>query len=333
MSWVDRYVAAVERSLPAADREDVGEEIRSLLEEKLSEAEEAKGEPLTEEEVLEQVGELGHPLQVASRYGDQRALVSAALFPLYKRVVKLLFLGVVVVLILSGVVSASGLAPWWPSDMGHHVQMVGWWFLGFLTLGFYLADGALRKSVFEGWDPRRLPTVERGAPIPLVESLAALVFCALWFAILSGLSSDFSWSAATGRSGTPWATTILYAKVQVVLAMVLDAVSLFRPWWSRAKLAFKAFTDLLLSAVALWALLYEGAWWPIQGILLAFVVAGLIGAVGSLRALARFGQSPSPPTNWIDRQVQRSLEKSLPRDFSRKLGEDVSRSIPEDLGR
>ena len=37
MTWVDRYVAAVERSLPAAGREDVGEEIRSLLQEKLDE--------------------------------------------------------------------------------------------------------------------------------------------------------------------------------------------------------------------------------------------------------------------------------------------------------
>jgi hypothetical protein len=332
MNWVDRYVAAVERSLPAAGREDVGEEIRSLLEEKLSDAEEAKGQPLTEAETLERIQELGHPLQVASRYGDQRALVSAALFPLYQRAVKLLFLGVVVLLILAGVVSASGVG-WWPDDMGHHVQLVGWWSLGLLTAGFYFADGALRRSVFDRWDPRRLPAVERGAPIPLFESLAALVFCALWFALLSGLSAEWSWAAATGRSETPWSTTILYAKLHVVLVMILNAVALFRPWWSRAKLVFKALTDLLLSGVALWALLNEGAWWPLQSILLAFVVAGLLGVAGSFRAFARFGHTPSPPTSWLDRQVRTSLEKSLPQDSSRQVGEDVARSVSEDLGR
>ena len=70
-----------------------------------------------------------------------------------------------------------------------------------------------------------------------------------------------------------------------------------------------------------------------QGVLLALVVAGLLGAAGSVKAFARFGHSPAPPTNWLDRRVRKSLEGSLPQDFSRKVGEDVARSVSEDLGR
>lgn len=333
MKWVNRYVAAVERYLPAASREDVGEEIRSLLEEKLAGAEEAKGEPLQESEVLAQIRELGHPLQVASRYGDQRPLVSAALFPVYRRVIKFLFLGVLALLILAGVVSASGLVSWWPAGIGDRIQMVGWWCLGLLTAAFYFADDLLQARLFDRWDPRRLPGIERGAPIPLTESVVSLMFCSLWFAILAGLSQDYSWEAVIGRSEMPWATTILYAKLHVLLVMGLNAAALFRPWWSRAKLGFQAMTDLLLAGVALWALLNEGAWWPVQSVLLAFVIGGLLGVAGSLSALRRFGRSPAPPTNWLDRRVRDAVGGSLPEDFGEKVGEDVARRVSEEIRR
>ena len=38
MNWLDRYVAAVRRYLPARQRADVGEEIRSTLQEQMDEA-------------------------------------------------------------------------------------------------------------------------------------------------------------------------------------------------------------------------------------------------------------------------------------------------------
>jgi len=51
MSWLHRYVEAVKRYLPRAKRDDVGEGLHSILEEKLEEAAAARGGPLVSDRI------------------------------------------------------------------------------------------------------------------------------------------------------------------------------------------------------------------------------------------------------------------------------------------
>ena len=88
MNWLERYVVEVKRYLPRNSRDDVGEELFSLLSEKVEEREEQLDRSLNEEENLELLKELGHPLSMASAYRSGRSLVSEQLFPLYSLVIK-----------------------------------------------------------------------------------------------------------------------------------------------------------------------------------------------------------------------------------------------------
>ena len=100
MNWLERYVVEVKRYLPRNSRDDVGEELYSLLSEKVEEREEQLERSLNEEENLELLKELGHPLSMASAYRSGRSLVSEQLFPLYSLVIKYFLLTLLTVYLL-----------------------------------------------------------------------------------------------------------------------------------------------------------------------------------------------------------------------------------------
>jgi hypothetical protein len=93
MDLVDRYVRAVAKALPEAQREDIigelSEDIRSEMEDRETE----QGRPLTTEEVEGLLKKRGNPLLLAAKYRqDQRSLsfgrqlIDPVLFPFYVKV-------------------------------------------------------------------------------------------------------------------------------------------------------------------------------------------------------------------------------------------------------
>src|SRR5271165_6131818 len=75
MELIDRYLQSVRMALPKAERNDV---IRELTDEILSQVEEkeaALGRPLNEDEQVDLLKQLGHPLLLAGRYRKQRYLI------------------------------------------------------------------------------------------------------------------------------------------------------------------------------------------------------------------------------------------------------------------
>src|SRR5215831_4376146 len=114
MNLVDRYLKAVAKALPEAQREDIvrelSEDIRSEMEDKAGEL----GRPLTEAEQQAVLKQRGNPLLLAARYRqDHRALVigrqliGPVLFPFYVKVLSfnlgLTFLVVATIFIALGV--------------------------------------------------------------------------------------------------------------------------------------------------------------------------------------------------------------------------------------
>ncbi|HBX37792.1 MAG TPA: hypothetical protein DEG76_11085, partial [Pseudohongiella sp.] len=149
MNWIDRYVAEIKRYLPAKNRDDVAEELQSLLEEEVLELEADRERPLTDAEWHDLLREFGHPMQVATRYGASGVLISAALFPLYRKVVGYLLAAVAMVYVLAITWSIVADVIWGVMADARAVNLgfgfgeawsfaVNW--LVFITLGFHLAD-------------------------------------------------------------------------------------------------------------------------------------------------------------------------------------------------
>lgn len=88
MTLIDRYVQAVKAYLPTKIRDDVGEELQLLLQEKLDDMREANNGSLSEDDEAEFLKRQGHPMTVAARYQEYQNLVSETLFPLYREILK-----------------------------------------------------------------------------------------------------------------------------------------------------------------------------------------------------------------------------------------------------
>ena len=292
----------------------MAEELRSILDDKLQELEEERKRPATEEEILELLRESGHPLLVASRYGGNRALVSAALLPLYKQVLKYMLLGFFALLILSGVMSALELDAW-PAGVGGSIETVGLWCIVLVTVAFHFADPLLeRLDWFGRWSPRRLPPAD-AKPIPIFDSVVAAIASLFVFSILSGIDNRLDAEALLGLAGP--ASLILWLKIRLLLGMAAHVTALFRPYWSRPRVLYTMAIDALLAAIGVRALMLAGDLHPIGLAFLGLlVVVGLFGVAGGLYRL-RGRRSP------LQRQVERQLEQSLPKGFGASVGERV----------
>lgn len=83
MDLVERYLAAVGRELPDAQRADIVAELRDALMSRVEEREEALGRPLDRRELEKLLVDYGHPLVVAHRYRRIQYLVGPAVFPFW----------------------------------------------------------------------------------------------------------------------------------------------------------------------------------------------------------------------------------------------------------
>jgi hypothetical protein len=247
MNWLDWYVEAVRRYLPARVRDDVAEEIRSTLQERVDDAADEDG--ITSEDAqLRVLTEFGHPLRVAAAYQDRRVLISEPLFPIYRQAVKYIGIAMLTLFIVSSVLEMTGMVP---GGLGVDLVWVGLLYFALLTLGFHLLDRHLQQADLLGrWNPRQLPPAHPDVPgIPLGDSIASVAFLLVWFWLLTGVSSDTSWAALTGRADTLGASIVLWLRIHALLALAMSVVNVFRPWWTPAKLAIEAGISLVFLVV------------------------------------------------------------------------------------
>jgi hypothetical protein len=250
---VDRYVDAVKRYLPARCREDVGAELRNILEEKLESAAQHSGQPPSDDEIARVLREHGHPYQVALAYHPRRALVSERAYPLYRRVLGIslaLYLLVAVALELLRLEHHQG--PWALSLVPDFLGSVGAALMTgliIITLVFHFFGEQLASNPFF-WrmDPRRLPPVtERWANIPLAATFVNVIATVIGLCVLSMAQSY----VATGVEVRIAPGAFAYLHPLRVLAfglLALYTVNLFQRYWTKAKLL--AFGALASGVVA-----------------------------------------------------------------------------------
>ena len=109
MSLIERYLAAVAAQLPAEGREDVTAELRDDLMTRIEARQDQLGRDLTDDEVESILREVGHPLEVAGRYGSgPQHLIGPELFPWWMFGVKVGLAVLVGITLLSLVVKVIG---------------------------------------------------------------------------------------------------------------------------------------------------------------------------------------------------------------------------------
>jgi len=245
MDLIERYLHAVKTHLPQSQQDDVvaelGEDLRSRVEERESEL----VRRLTEDEVVGLLRQLGPPASLAGRYGSWQQLIGPALFPVYKRTLKIVLgISLLVNVVLAGVLLAVG-RPVHEAVEGlikfpFVTAMIAF---GWVTIIFALIDAKAgpetiaqarrdHASLFERWDPRSLPAVPRhprSVPrwIVALDLIVAVLLLAWWLAIPSRPWLMFGPGAAFLSPGQG----LLAAYVPVAIAgAVIVAIRLFGLW-------------------------------------------------------------------------------------------------------
>jgi len=264
MPLLDRYLDAVRFWLPRGQKDDILAELSDDLHGAIESRQSALGHPLTDSDLAALLKERGHPMVVANGYVPQRSLIGPRLFPLYAFTLK--------------IVALAGLTPWtlvWaivllevpgaaPAGAGVSSKLMTVWsvfwlgastLFGIITLIFALVerfepDAGLMKR----WDPRRLPATI--AEIPRFKSatnLALLVMFGLWWSVY--LSSRQISLGSLHVTLTPrWAIFYYSNLALIAIGVVLAAVNLARPHWTRARALTQLAVDALNCTLAGWML-------------------------------------------------------------------------------
>lgn len=254
MNLVHRYVQAVKTYLPDKKREDVGEELQNLLDEKLEDIRmENDGEP-EEQQLVDFLKRQGHPMTVAARYQDQQNLVSESLYPLYRQFLKwtlFILVGIKVFYFALGLLEGwQGLSlKGFVTDVFETALIA----VALLTLVFHYGGNLLEKHVLlDKWNPRHLPEFKTDwAYLPRSESIASLFGDLILLGFINGLapfhSEHISITAGAGFAALlPWANGIL------LFSLAYNVEKLFRPLHTRTS----SIVDLVLSLATLMLLGY-----------------------------------------------------------------------------
>ena len=254
MDWIERYLQAVKFALPKSQQEDITRELRDSILSQMEERESALGRALTEDELLELLRKMGSPAQLAGRYRPARALIGAAILPIYWKVMKAGLLVALVVVAASSIAIAAAGKPF--SESLHAflrypsvaLTVFAWVTLGFAALEFFGA-GFRAKG---GWDPRQLPPLTKQKPTRTRAELIAQFLIQAAFAIwwLTGLHYQhfiFGPGVEFMHLGPIWLSLFPLFLLMAIVDISFTVAMLFRPDWTRGR----RISGLVMSALGL----------------------------------------------------------------------------------
>lgn len=197
MEMIDRYIYSVTQKLPQAQRKDIAEELRGLIEDMLEER--VGGENVGKSDVEEVLLELGSPRELADKYrGTKKYLIGPELYDPFILVLKIVL--IVVSASIGGVfVIQTILDP--VAILDHFINMIvslvtgvpmafGWTTFSFAMVGL---SGELKQKDTMGkeWHPSDLPPIpDEKRRIKRSEPIAGIIFYAV-FIVLLAFSSDY----------------------------------------------------------------------------------------------------------------------------------------------
>ena len=248
MELIDRYLQSVKSALPKRQQEDVVRELTDEVLSRVEEKEEALGRPLTEDEQVELLKQLGHPWLLASRYRKQRYLIDPSIFAVYWIVLRLILVVTffcmtvgAVAMAATGQTLGSVLHIFWQYPMAA-LKVFAW-----VTLVFVILDIVQAKlNFFEKWNPRSLPKLSKSQKRPCTsESVAGLVVGAVfgvwWLVALKNQFWLFGPGADLIQLGPVFQSMYPLYVLMVLVDVIRNAVALVRPGWEKGRFAFRIF--------------------------------------------------------------------------------------------
>ncbi len=235
MDLIERYLHAVKEHLPAAQQQDVIEELGDDLRSRIEERESALGRPLVEDEVVAILKQLGRPMILAGRYRPRQQLIGPAMLPYFWQTLKIALGIALLVHIVVGSVMAAGGRSIAESFRGvvsfplNAVTIFGW-----VALVFTLLDTQVSRMTFEDqWNPRDLPKVPAGGVggSTLQTAFGVAMTCVMlawWLAVPSRPYLLLGPGAAFIQPGPGWHAVYLPIAALWLLSAAVQAVALWR---------------------------------------------------------------------------------------------------------
>ena len=177
MQLLDRYLAAVRRSLPSGKEDDILAEISDDLQSQAEAKEAQLGRPLTLDEESAILKAYGNPRLVASRYGSEQYLIGPAFLPFYWYTLRIVVIVAVIIAFFSIAMIPGGplqsFGYMWGALWTTFFSAVGGVTVVFVVLE-YIQRRFGRDVGIGAWDPRKLPPAD-GRVVSLANSIAELV--------------------------------------------------------------------------------------------------------------------------------------------------------------
>jgi hypothetical protein len=238
---VERYVHQVGRYLPGSEREEVQNELRSLLQDQLDDR--YKGAP-SEDDVVELLAEFGEPRQMAASYSGEQYLVGPDLYPTMMLVLQRGWIWIPILVVLIRVLIAFLTAE--PTtliglflDTAFAVAQALLVFSAIVVLIFAIMQhsGVDLDEKQEQFNPRDLPRVDDRAAIDRGEVVFGIAFNIFGIFILSyflrvgGLTLRFNPAETVAVLPVPQVWLIIYIAA-LAFETLVDVMALRRGRWS-----------------------------------------------------------------------------------------------------
>lgn len=271
-SLTDRYIYAVQRSLPESQRADIDRELRGSI----ADAVEAKREAGVRDTVAERevLLELGDPFRLAAGYADRPLhLIGPEYFPSYVRLLRLLYL-IVLPAVAFAVTLGKIIAG--PESVGEVIGSVVVTLLGLIVhLGFWTTlvfvilerSGTKADDFREEWTPDALPELPQKGDPKLGDAIGTVVFLVTMLGLL--LWQQFAPPVAAA-DGTPlpvvnpdlWSSwlPVLFG---IALLEIGFAILVYRVGrWTVPLAIVNAILAIAAGALVVWLFLTDRVWDP-----------------------------------------------------------------------
>lgn len=261
MDLVKRYIAAVQRELPQAKRDEIGRELNANIMDQLDALAEQQGE-LTDTDIANVLREMGHPRSVAEQFVPPQPLISPGYMPLYKNTL-FMVLGILFVLHLVEVTTLwlssanMGLIRYGFALFGGFVDEACFGFTS-ITLAYWLMSRqqpAANAGCSDKWQPEKLPPAGPGwQHIKLQDiftDLASYIFLlvVIWYPLYMS-AEQLAQSALLLSSNVR--LILQYSTPLIVLGIVHSLWQLQQRLWSRSMLASHVLLNATIAVIALY---------------------------------------------------------------------------------
>ncbi|WP_079529599.1 HAAS signaling domain-containing protein [Halobacillus hunanensis] len=280
MEIINRYVYAVSKRLPEAQRNDVADELHGLIEDMLEER--VQDTEVTEQDVESVLVELGHPRSLARKYRDRKKyVIGPELYDLYILVLKIALISTIAVntavFVIQVIFNPLSILDYFVNYIVSFFTVVIPMVFGWTTFGFafveYFSEGRMEKLELEkGWKPSSLPPVpEKKRQIKRSEPITGIVIYVLLIIMLSFSSEYFGiWifqddelaGVVPFLNEARYGSLIFLAFIIFGAGIVKECMKLFYEKWTYKLVTFTAIVNFVVMALVLFMITRMQIWNP-----------------------------------------------------------------------